>query len=99
MTGTCGTCGRDAEATPSNEGYSDCCNDRIAYDAEAIEIKMWFELIDRGWHWRPDGKSMFEPEVTCKWVAPNGTWVRGELAAIVKAVRASDPMIVALERV
>ena len=39
MTGTCGTCGRDAEATQENEGYSYCCNDRIAYDLEAEEVK------------------------------------------------------------
>jgi len=39
MTGTCGTCGRDAEATAENEGYSDCCNDRIEYDEEAAATK------------------------------------------------------------
>ncbi len=39
MTGTCMTCGSDAEATAGNEGYSDCCNDRIAYGAEAEQIK------------------------------------------------------------
>jgi hypothetical protein len=39
MTGTCGTCGRDAEATGENEGYSYCCNDRIEYGIEAEETK------------------------------------------------------------
>ena len=39
MDGTCGTCGRDAIATPENEGYSDCCNDRIEYDEEAEQTK------------------------------------------------------------
>lgn len=34
----CGTCARHAEATSENEGYSDCCNDRIAYGEEAAEI-------------------------------------------------------------
>lgn len=33
--GVCGTCARPAEATFSNQGYSDCCNDRIEYGAEA----------------------------------------------------------------
>ena len=37
MNGICGTCGREAEATESNEGYSDCCNDRIEYGLEASE--------------------------------------------------------------
>lgn len=37
MNGICGTCGREAEATSSNEGYSDCCNDRIEYGMEAAE--------------------------------------------------------------
>jgi hypothetical protein len=37
--GTCGTCARRAEATQSNEGYSDCCNDRIEYDLEASETR------------------------------------------------------------
>lgn len=39
MIGTCGTCGRDAEATQDNEGYSYCCNDRIEYGEEAAETK------------------------------------------------------------
>lgn len=39
MIGTCGTCGRDAEATAENEGYSNCCNDRIEYGAEAEATK------------------------------------------------------------
>lgn len=38
MNGICGTCGREAEATSANEGYSDCCNDRIAYGDEAERI-------------------------------------------------------------
>jgi hypothetical protein len=37
MSGICGTCCSYAAATPENEGYSDCCNDRIEYGAEAIE--------------------------------------------------------------
>jgi hypothetical protein len=35
--GICGTCACEAHATPENEGYSDCCNDRIEYGDEAIE--------------------------------------------------------------
>ena len=35
MIGICGTCASPAEATAENEGYSDCCNDRIEYGAEA----------------------------------------------------------------
>lgn len=37
MIGVCGTCARPAEATAGNEGYSDCCNDRIEYGVEAAE--------------------------------------------------------------
>lgn len=32
MDGWCGTCGEEARATAENEGYSDCCNDRIEYE-------------------------------------------------------------------
>lgn len=39
MNGVCGTCGCRAEATEENEGYSDCCNDRIEYGVEAAETK------------------------------------------------------------
>lgn len=35
--GICGTCAQPAHATPENEGYSDCCNDRIEYGAEASD--------------------------------------------------------------
>lgn len=35
--GICGTCGEQAAATPENEGYSDCCLDRIEYGMEAAE--------------------------------------------------------------
>ena len=33
----CGCCGQPATGTRENEGYSDCCNDRIVYGKEAIE--------------------------------------------------------------
>jgi hypothetical protein len=33
--GLCGTCVRPAHASRENEGYSDCCNDRIEYGDEA----------------------------------------------------------------
>jgi hypothetical protein len=33
--GMCGTCCRRARHTPENEGYSDCCDDRIEYGSEA----------------------------------------------------------------
>lgn len=36
--GICGTCLRPATATFENEGYSSCCNDRIAYDDEAADL-------------------------------------------------------------
>jgi hypothetical protein len=39
MIGTCGTCGRDADSNASNQGYSDCCNDRIEYGDEAEATK------------------------------------------------------------
>lgn len=44
--GICGTCARAAEATPGNEGYSDCCRDRIEYDAEARQT-LTAELAER----------------------------------------------------
>jgi hypothetical protein len=37
MNGICGTCAQPALATRENEGYSDCCNDRIEYGEEAVE--------------------------------------------------------------
>jgi hypothetical protein len=47
MNGICGTCGREAGATRSNEGYSDCCNDRIEYGLEASETlaRMRYERV------------------------------------------------------
>lgn len=35
--GICGTCARPANATAENQGYSNCCNDRIEYGDEARE--------------------------------------------------------------
>jgi hypothetical protein len=37
MQGICGTCAQPTEATSANEGYSDCCNDRIEYGDEAAQ--------------------------------------------------------------
>lgn len=34
-----GTCGQDARATAENQGYSDCCNDRIEYGDEAAQTR------------------------------------------------------------
>ena len=47
MTGTCGTCGRDAAATAENEGYSSCCNDRIEYGLEAEETRQRVAFEER----------------------------------------------------
>lgn len=48
LTGTCGTCGRDATATAENEGYSSCCNDRIEYGEEAAETRARVAREDAG---------------------------------------------------
>lgn len=48
LTGTCGTCGRDATATAENEGYSSCCNDRIEYGDEAAETRARVAREDAG---------------------------------------------------
>ena len=64
LTGTCGTCGRDATATADNEGYSSCCNDRIEYGDEAEETKQRVAREEAGeyqcWEcgeWQPAGNT------------------------------------------
>lgn len=70
MKGICGTCACEAEATFENEGYSDCCNDRIEYGLEAEQTvarancKHTFVTHERnGYDSR--GEQVFAGESTC----------------------------------
>lgn len=82
--GICGTCCQPANATSENEGYSDCCNDRIEYGQEAMEsaVRLGCEhtltVVERGVAFGLNGaRSRYEDHV-CAYCGEYVGEARGE---------------------